>query len=844
MIRLLLSSIVLAALLYIGFRPVGPVPAMGPFLDPVHGVWSGVGGVEFPDTAVGVIGGLGTRVRVLYDDRAVPHIFASTVLDATRALGYVVARDRLFQLDLQIRATEGVLSETVGAAALPVDRSQRALGLAWAAERNYTALDPASDIARTLQAYADGVNAWIDNMRPRDMPLEYHLVGTTPRRWRPQYPLYLLKRMGWILAFNATERRKHAAAALVGWDAADALFPLDDPIQEPMQPNGLGRPRVDRRVIPAPGTPDATSVEAAARLSRLFDAPMGFPTSPTEGVICSADPWSVGCPSADDVVLGSNNWAAGPTKTASGAALLSGDPHLGLTLPSIWYEVHMVVPGELDVYGVTIPGMPGVSIGFNRNIAWSMTNTGSDVLDLYAETVNDDDMPSSYQVDGAWQPLVLRVEEYRSKSGALLATDTIYHTHRGPVLVDDGSYYSMRWTVLEEQGEFAAFKEAATASTVDEWLVALESYLAPTQNGLVADKNGSIAIRASGRYPIRPGDGRGDRIRDGSEGASDWIGDLSVSQYPGSIDPGQGFLASANQQPVDSRATDVYLGSDWPSPWRAMRINELLRQTDGLEPEDFERFQTDPGSARADVFVPAFLVAAESIPDSGGADPLLTDAARLLAEWDRRYTKDNTRAVLFEFAMSELSRRTWDELDDHTGDPVRRVSTPSSSVLAVLLGNPESIWWDRKETGDVVERRDDILNQSLVAALERARSEFGDENAGGWRWDGIRHANIYHLLRVPAFSAVGLPVQGGPSTLSPSSGGGTHGPSWRMVVELGDEVTARTIYPGGQSGNPLSSRYRDRIDRWVAGELESVLFPRSPDELGDRVWSVLTLEPR
>ena len=168
MIRLLLSSIVLAGILYVGFRAVGPVPAMGRFLDPVHGVWSVAGGVEFPDTATGVIGGLGARVRVLYDDRAVPHIYASSVLDATRALGYVVARDRLFQLDIQIRATEGRLSEAVGAAALPVDRSQRALGLAWAAERNYAALDPASDLARTLQAYAEGVNAWIDNMRPRD----------------------------------------------------------------------------------------------------------------------------------------------------------------------------------------------------------------------------------------------------------------------------------------------------------------------------------------------------------------------------------------------------------------------------------------------------------------------------------------------------------------------------------------------------------------------------------------------------------------------------------------------------------------------------------------------------
>jgi penicillin amidase len=257
------------------------------------------------------------------------------------------------------------------------------------------------------------------------------------------------------------------------------------------------------------------------------------------------------------------------------------------------------------------------------------------------------------------------------------------------------------------------------------------------------------------------------------------------------------------------------LGADWPSPWRAIQINKLLRNGSDLVPEDLRRFQTDPGSARADVFVPAFLAAARRTREADQADELLQDAERLLAEWDRRYTKDNTRAVLFELSMNELAWRTWDELHEPQRapkPPLSAVRLPGSAVLA-----------------------------SLLHAIQQARERHGDENAGGWRWDRVRHENIFHLLGLPSLSALELPVQGGPSTINPSSGNGTHGASWRMVVELGEEVRAWSIYPGGQSGNPFSSRYKDRIEKWMNGDLEEVLLPTSSDQFAREWWAVPVL---
>ncbi len=827
--RTALAAILLAALLFTWFRSVGKVPATGALLDPASGVWATARTAILPSLDQGRIPGLGKPVQVVFDDRGVPHIFASSEEDAYRALGYVMARDRLFQMELQTRAATGRLTEWVGPRALETDRRTRAIGLAWGAERKFAAYDRSSLGYRAIAAYSDGVNAWISGMRPRDVPMEFRLLGIGPDKWEPIYSLYFFSKMALTLAFNDVTYARLAAQAKVGRVAADALFPVNSPIQEPIQPNGAGAPRYDLAVIPAPGAPDSAAVLALTARQSLFAA------------IDDAKP------NADGDALGSNNWAVAPKRTAAGHALLAGDPHLDLTLPSIWYEMHIVVPGHLDVAGVGFPGVPGVIIGFNRDVAWTFTNTGSDVNDYYAETVDDTLHPSRYRLDGAWKDLQQRVELYRDKSGTAIRADTLYFTHRGPMTKQLGRWVSMRWTAFEPSAEQDNFLRLGYSRNARQWLDAMNGYIAPTQNGLVADRSGNIAIRSTGHYPVRPGDGRGDVVRDGSVTASDWLGYLPPSRYPFAMNPAQGFLASANQQPVDPRDNPSYMGSDWYSPWRAMRINTLLRADSAVTPDAMRGFQTDPGSARADSFVPQFLAAAAREDSAGRSDAALREAATLLDQWDRRYTKVNRRAVLFETAMEELSNRTWDELLTGAKKNVngRAPRMPEGQVLLELMQDPTSKWWDDRRTPGIVETRDEILTGSLRAALVVAKKAHGDPAGDGWLWSNVRHANIYHLAGIPALSALDLPVQGGPSTLSPSGGTGTQGPSWRMVVELGPEVRAWATYPGGQSGNPASPRYKDRLSLWLSGNLAPVLFPKTPADLDrKRVISTLTLEPR
>ena len=802
---------------------MGPAPPLGSFLDPANGVWSLARSAEFPPRAQATLPGLGAPVRVLYDDRGVPHVFAASETDAWRAQGYLVARDRLFQMELQARATAGTLAELFGPRALEVDRGDRRRGFSWAAERTMAGLDSSALIARAARAYAEGVNAWIDQLSRAQLPLEYRLLDAKPARWRPIDTFYFFLQMAYTLAWDEQTLDQLQVRGLVGATAAAALFPRNSPIQEPIQPNGEGAPRYDFvRPFPPPGAPDTAEL-IAARERRAPELVLGWnPARPGEGD-----------------AIGSNNWVVAPRRTEAGYALLAGDPHLELSLPSIWYEIHLHVDGGPDVAGVTFPGAPGIIIGFNRDVAWSFTNTGADVRDYYQETVDDSLRPTRYLLDGAWKPLEFRVETVRGRGGKVLASDTIRFTHRGPLARQAGRWLSMRWTPFEARRPGEEFLRLDRAHNVSEWLDGWKDYVAAAQNGVVADRAGSVAIRSTGKYPVRPGD-RGDLIQDGSRSANDWSGFLPLDAYPFSRDPAQGYLASANQQPADPRANPHYFGIDWYSPWRALRINQLLRADSAVTPDAMRRYQGDTRSARADAFVPLLLAAAQQ------GDDTVHRAAELLAEWDHRYTLESRGAVLFEAVMAALDPLVWDELippasrSDSTALPV---ATPEQAILLELAADSASAWWDRVGTPEV-ERRDAVLAQALRLGMARTLRDHGPADGPGWRWENAHHANLFHLLRIPALSALDVPVQGGGSTLSPSPGRGTHGPSWRMVVELGPAVRAWATYPGGQSGNPASARYLDRLPLWLAGRLDTVLFPARPEELpAAHLRSELTLNP-
>lgn len=828
-----LAAVVLAGTLAVGSTPIYSAPPMGPLLDPVRGVWALARTADAPVEAEATIPGMRSAVDVVYDDRGVPHVFASSITDASRAMGFVHARDRLFQMEIQTRAVAGTLAELVGNRALPLDREARSQGLAASALRTFEALPPDSPSRLVAAAYADGVNAYLAQMRATDVPFEFRLLNARPQPWRPEYMAYLFARMGLTLAFSDGELRRGAVEALVGRAATDALFPRDHPIQEPIQPNGQRAPRFDWRRIPPPAPGDTATRAALATVGdRIrYTAALAGIIPLDAGFAGASGDVEAALRHADDVAVGSNNWAVAPRRTAAGHALLAGDPHLSLTLPSIWYEAHLVVPDSLDVYGVTIPGAPIPPIWFNRDVATSATNTGADVADYYLETVDDTLRPRQYRVDGTWRPLRERVEVLRGKHGRVLATDTVLETHRGTMFKAGSQWISRRWTVTDGFDTMAPFLDAVRSRSVKENWAAMDRFLAPAQNWVTADRGGHIALRSTGTFPLRGGAARrGDILLDGASSANDWQGSWKVAEYPQAYDPAQGFVVSANQQPKDPRVDPRYLGWDWPSPWRAMRIAEMLRGDSGVTVDRMRRMQTDPVSVQTRHFLPAFLSAAAA---GASADPTLARIAAFLREWDGTFAADALQPTLYEAALSELAARTWDELVTSSGsDRPRRVETPQSAILLALMQEPDNVWWDDGSTRDVRERRDDILRSSLVNAWSRVTARLG-QPGDSWAWGRNRRANIRHLIGLPILSRPDVPVVGGPGSVSPSSGDGNHSASWRMVVELGDSVRAWGIYPGGQSGNPASARYDDFIGRWSAGTLDTLRFPRTAGELTD-----------
>jgi penicillin amidase len=817
-----LAGLIAGGLTFVAARRTGPLPPLGPLLDPVRGAVAAVRTAEPPDDARDAVAGLGGDVRLVYDDRGVPHIFAGSRPDAWRALGYAVARDRWFQMELTYRAAAGTLTELAGPRVLELDREARRLGLAWAAERKWAALPADNEGRRAMEAFAEGANAWRATMTPATTPVEYKLLGVAPMpRWEPKYASYLLMRMALTLAHDTEDLERTQVAALVGRAAAEALFPRDMPLQEPIQPvSGRTAPREAFGPLPPPGTPDSAALGPAAGARAVERV-----TRAREARVLGGD------------ALGSNNWAVAPARSANGTALLANDPHLDLTLPSIWYEAHLVVQDSLDVYGVTFPGAPTIIIGFNKDVAWGVTNTGGDVGDWYVESVDDPARPTRYRVDGAWRDFTPRTERFLAPDGSVLAVDTMLVSHRGPVVREDGRVLSYRWTAHDPSREIDGFLAAARATSVAEWQAAMLPYRAPTQNMLVADRAGTIAIRSHGAYPVRGAGVNGGYVVDGRSAAADWQGELPLAQEPQATDPAQGFLVSANQQPFDPAVVPTYIGGHWADPWRAMRLNELLRADARVTPDAMRRYQTDPLSARARTLVPLLLAAA------GDGDARLAPALSLLRDWDFRYTLDARAPVLFQTAMRAIARRTWDELVPPGG--TRPIAAPTELALVQLLRDSSSVWWDARTTPTREDRRA-IVVAGLAAAYDSLVTTLGPIGPA-WAWERAGGVNVNHLLRLPGFSRRGLPVTSGNGTVAPAAGAGSsHGASWRMVVELGrDRRTAWAIYPGGQSGNPASRRYADRLERWRTGQLDSLLVPPTAEALPRaRVAATLVLSPR
>ena len=821
-------SLVLAAAVFWGLdNRHGTFPALGKLLNPFAGFWqNGSRSDAIPEKLV--VPGLRNEVRVVWDARRVPHIFAQNDHDLYLAQGYVAASLRLWQMEFQALHTAGRISEVVGPLGLRQDVFTRRFGLPWAAENAVRAFRDDPKTRQVIEAFTVGVNTCIRSLGRKRLPVEYKILDYRPEPWTDYKCALLLKAMAYSLssynqdaAMTQMMKMTKDQGGGPGWeDFGDRLFPFRPPLVEPVIPPGTpldfvplpvpqrGGAERDGRNRDNASRPAASSgLETASSDPVGFESP-GFRTGPG---------------------IGSNNWAVSGKLTRNGFPILSNDMHLELSLPAIWYEIQLSAPG-VNVRGVAFPAAPLVVAGYNESIAWGFTNGTDDVLDWYDITFRDDTR-AEYLYGGEWRKTTFREEKIKVRGGATVV-DKVVYTHYGPVVrsKDEPPFPNMnvppgaalRWLAHDASNELLTLYALNRARNYADYVKALETWDCPAQNIVYADREGTIAIWHDGKFPLR-WKGQGRFVLDGADPADEWRGWIPRGHVPHVKDPERGFVSSANQMPADA-GYPYYLGWDYAPYERGARINEILAAARDVTPSDMVRMQTDVLDIRARAVLPRLLDIIKEKPATEAEKRSFEE----LRVWNFEARAALIAPTVFRELWNELNKLTW---DDEKPPGVERMTRPASQVMVdQILNYPRGVFFDLPDlpnTNPILETLADIAElafRAAVANLEKRLGPWGD----AWRWGKVKGTQLRHVARIPGFGREKLEADGIGHVIGAIDT--VWAPSWRMVVELGPEVRAWGNYPGGQSGNPGSKFYDDFVDDWAAGKPYELVFLRSADE--------------
>ena len=749
--RLVLLLLLGGALLYVLSARMGAVPPLGSLLDPVDGLYRTARAATYPGAQTLALAGLEHPVTVERDERGVPHIFAESDHDAVMALGYVTAQDRLFQLDFIPRAASGRLAEAFGPGAVETDRFLRRTGMDWGARRNLALLRRDADVSLDLVGwYVDGVNAYLDGLDAADLPFEFRLLGYRPDRYTPLQALRLLQYM----TFDLTYRTDDAAYERLktGMRAEDyaRLYPQFSSLFVPIVHDEDVATGVDPGGSVAGRMPWNRHLDLLERERRTRAALFG---TPAEGFIEGK---------------GSNNWAVNGVRSATGAPLLAGDMHLLLTLPAIWYEVHLVTP-EMNTYGVTIPGAPLPVEAFNDHLGWTFTNTGADQIDHYALEL--DAAGTQYRYQGGFRPLEAVLDTIYVNGGAPVI-DTLYYAHWGPVIKSGADAVALQWVAHKPSRTLHALWEMNHARDYASFEAALRFWDTPMQNILYGGRDGTIAIRSTGNLPLRRG--------------------------------------------------GHYLGHDWRAAYRSLRIDALLRGKPTHTVDDMKRYQADVHAVQRDLFVPLLDTLTHLSPR---ADTL----RHLLARWDGETSVDRPEPLVLDEFLTALRELAWDEpVFDGAILPVetrlyRLLTEAPGDAWLDVRATPE------REDAPALLRM--ALDTTVMRLSGRYGWGVMHWRWGDHHRILFRHLTRSEALRplwrgpmpYPGFAATLSPA-GARTT--------THSASWRMIVDFSqDPPRGYGVFPGGAQGNPFGAHYDDQIDAYVGFRYFPLRRPARPGEL-------------
>ncbi len=763
------------------------IPPLGIFLHPIQGAWMPPDDQLKSFTDEMVLPGLRSQVVVRFDSDRVPHVFAETDDDLYYAQGFIVASDRLWQMEFIARVAAGRLSEIFGPRALEHDKMFVRLGIPEAAAET-TELASHDQAAQTaLEAYAKGVNAYIATLTDKTLPFEYKLLNYRPEPWEPVKSALLLKFMAYNLSFFNRDLQLSRNQSRLSEQDFNELFPLDLSIPEPIIPRGTTW-RFQSAPPPTPSQPFRVQVE-----QRFPTIPMPNPSN------------------------GSNNWAVAGKKSTTGRPIVSNDVHLDYAIPSHWYQMQLVSPNQ-NVAGATLPGAPGIILGWNRHIAWAVTNAGTDIVDWFDLRFRDQQR-HEYLHGGQWRPVISRDHQIKVR-GHKPVTVTLLRTHFGPIVYGETEDppnpiipkgLAMRWGALNPSNELKAFLLLNHAKNFGECRAAIEEIDTPAQNIICADAGGDIGIFHEGLFPMRWG-GQGRMVSNGEDPAFDWQGWISRSELPLSINPSRGFVLSANQAPTDS-GYPHYLGGQFEVPYRGMRIAEILSSKTRFSPQDMVEMQGDSLLILARDLVPIFL----NRINKGKLSDVETEAVALLEKWDFRVEKESGAAVLFDEWFKRVRIAVWS--DQFPSD--KNYYVPRAFETARLIQkDPESKWFDRLET-DERETLNDLIQVSLHDAIGELRRTLASR-PGDWRWLAYQPASFTHFGRIPGLGVDDVQARGHAYTIFANQK--KHGPVWKSVVALGPQPEAWAIYPGGQSGHPGSRYYANFLEDWAENRLHRVHY--------------------
>lgn len=766
-------------------------PAVGPLLSPHHGFLQNAekDSINLPSTIFS--DKLSGNVSVSFDEILIPHIQSEKHTDAYFAFGYITAHHRLWQMDFYSRLVFGRLSEVLGERALDFDRLNRRIGLPMMTRDFHERVQKDEALKSILQAYTDGVNAYIAQLAPRDYPIEFKLLNYKPEKWST-----LKSCMSYALLSNTLSRGESDL------ENTNARVILGDSLFNVLFPEQLGN------LSPVIPSEREWSFDPKLFAEKKEEFPYSMPRRTIE---------------KQNPLNGSNNFVVDGSKSKTGYPLFANEPDLQLTAPSIWYASHIQTP-DVNVMGVTVPGTPITLIGFNDSVAWGVTNSPRDQVDWYNVTFRNNER-SEYRYNDQWFKCEKEVETFYVKNSKTFY-DTIVYVHHGPVVYDrnylgegEMNNYAMRWEAHREATTFKAMYQLNIADNLADYEEALKYFSGPPQNVLFASQNGDIALRLPGNFPIKYKD-QGKYLMNGSKPSHEAKKYIPFDHEMYQYGSDRGFLSSANQHPVND-TYPYYVYANRFEYYRGRRINERLESIKKVTVDEMKRLQHDNYNYVASEILPILL----EVIDSSSLLPKHFQYLETLSSWDYFNNPDERAPSIFEMWQDHIYDFMWDEFDTISV----AIDKPNTYVTHYLIRNFDSLpFYDRLETNEVVEDRQQLITSAYLSAIDSLDS-WKLVNDEDYAWAKFKNTSVNHLLGLAPFNIDNINIGGNHSIVNAASK--NHGPSWRMVVELDPKgVVGHGVYPGSQSGNPGNPLFGHMIDEWADG----TYFPLKLDSLSNQ----------